>query len=153
MDSLESKLDRLIPGQRREVDDFVDFLLQQAGNSAGSAMPVPQAAPPPLAVAPPPFTVEESLQQPEAPTRSAPEFTRAPGAPAPIPAPIDPPSSMQEIIVTSEDHLTRDYMDYGRFDQSPKESSPADEAVRNVKEKLSRKSKEDKTNQLLEWID
>ena len=30
MESLESKLDRLSPEQRREVEDFVDFLIQRA---------------------------------------------------------------------------------------------------------------------------
>ena len=30
MESLESKLDRLSPDQRREVEDFVDFLIQRA---------------------------------------------------------------------------------------------------------------------------
>lgn len=153
MDSLESKLDRLTPGQRREVDDFVDFLLQQSGNSAGSTMPAPRAAPPPSAVAPPPFIVEDSLQMMEAPTRSAPDITRETGSPAPTPASIDPPSLIQEIIVTSEDTLTRDYMDYGRFDPPAREPSPADVAVRNVKENLIRKGKEDRTHQLLDWVD
>ena len=30
MESLENKLDRLTPDQRREVEDFVDFLIQRA---------------------------------------------------------------------------------------------------------------------------
>ena len=29
MESLESKLDRLTPEQRREIEDFVDFLLHR----------------------------------------------------------------------------------------------------------------------------
>ena len=32
MESLESKLDRLSPEQRKEVEDFVDFLLFRSGN-------------------------------------------------------------------------------------------------------------------------
>ncbi|MCX6688838.1 MAG: hypothetical protein NTZ39_03970 [Methanoregula sp.] len=152
MDSLESKLDRLTPGQRREVDDFVDFLLQQSGSSPGSSVPVSRA-PPLQAIAPPPFTVDDSFQQPETPPRSVPDLTRETGASVPPSVPAVPPSPIQEIIVGSEDLLTRDYMDYGRFDPSAREPSPADEAVRNVKEKLSRKNKEDRTNQLLDWVD
>ena len=32
MESLESKLDRLTPDQRKEIEDFVDFLLYRSGN-------------------------------------------------------------------------------------------------------------------------
>ena len=33
MESLESKLDRLSPEQRKEVEDFMDFLMYRSGNS------------------------------------------------------------------------------------------------------------------------
>ncbi len=39
MESLENKLDRLPPEQRKEVEDFVDFLLFRSGN-----IPAPPAA-------------------------------------------------------------------------------------------------------------
>jgi len=51
MESLESRLERLSPGQRREVEDFVDFLLSRpesslAGQPAAGTPPAPHTAPP-----------------------------------------------------------------------------------------------------------
>ncbi|MDD5024793.1 MAG: hypothetical protein PHF57_03575 [Methanoregula sp.] len=154
MDSLESKLDRLTPGQRREVDDFVDFLLQQSGSSTAASMPVSRQAPPPLSVAPPAFIVEDtSLPLPETSTPPVTGFARETGIPPHAPEPVVASSPIQEIVVSTDDYITRDYMDYGRFDQPAREPSPADAAVRKVKETLIRKSKEDRSRQLLDWID
>jgi hypothetical protein len=148
MDSLESRLERLTPGQRREVEDFVDFLLQQSGTSPALKTPVPQASPPLLEVAPPAFTVQESPVNPE-------PFRMNVHDPIPASTPISEESSplIAEITTSDEDLLTHDYMDYGQFDQLSRQPSPADEAVRNVKVKMSRKGKEDRTHQLLDWID
>ena len=41
MESLESKLDRLSPEQRKEVEEFVDFLMYRSGNSPGSPATAP----------------------------------------------------------------------------------------------------------------
>ncbi len=54
MESLESKLDRLTPDQRKEIEDFVDFLLYRSGNlpvapvTAQSPVSRQNVAPPPL---------------------------------------------------------------------------------------------------------
>jgi hypothetical protein len=58
---------------------------------------------------------------------------------------------MQEIASASDDTITNDYMNYGKFDQ-PRQS-PATEAVRRVKEKISQRKEHDPANELLEWID
>ncbi len=64
MESLESKLDRLSPEQRKEVEDFVDFLLSRSGN-----VPAPPAAgQTPVSfqnVAPPPLFVQEPAHHAE----------------------------------------------------------------------------------------
>jgi hypothetical protein len=39
MESLESKLDGLTPEQRKEVEDFVDFLIYRSGNLPGPQIP------------------------------------------------------------------------------------------------------------------
>ncbi len=148
MDSLESRLERLTPGQRREVEDFVEFLLQQSGTSPALKNPVPQAPPQSLNVAPPVFTVQELPLNPE-------PFRMNVHDPIPESTPISEESLplIAEITISDEDLLTHDYMDYGQFDPSSQQPSPADEAVRNVKVKMSRKDKEDRTHQLLDWID
>ena len=152
MDSLESKLDRLTTGQRREVDDFVDFLLQQSGGGSSPKVPLFQSSPQ-MNVAPPPLVIQEPLLPPEAPSRNDHDIILAAGSPAPTPFQKGTPSPIQEIADSGDDFITHDYMDYGKFDQEFKQSSPAIEAVKNVKEKLSQKSKEDKTHKLLDWID
>ena len=56
MDSLESKLDRLTTTQRKEVEDFVDFLMCRSGNShespgAATVLPSSQYIAPPAKLA------------------------------------------------------------------------------------------------------
>ena len=153
MDSLESRLERLTPGQRREVEDFVDFLLQQSGTSPALKIPVPQAPPQSLNVAPPVFTAQESPVNPEPLRINVHDYTPEAGLPASTPVYEESPPLIAEITTSAEDLLTHDYMDYGQFDQLSRQPSPADEAVRNVKVKISRKDKEDRTHQLLDWID
>jgi hypothetical protein len=153
MDSLESRLERLTPGQRREVEDFIEFLLQQSGTSPAMKIPVPQVSPPPLNVAPPAFTLQEIPVNPDAPHINDPDLSGADGSPATISVHEESRPLIAEITTSDEDLLTYDYMDYGQFDQSSRQQSPADEAVRNVKVKMSRKDKEDSTHHLLDWID
>jgi hypothetical protein len=146
MESLESKLDRLSPEQRREVEDFLDFLLQRVKTPA--ALPLNHAsAPPALAVAPPPLTVQEPAPAPE-PGKVYDLIRRQEPAPA---LPQEDPVTllMQEIAV--DDSLTDDYMDYGKYEQPP--PSPATEAVQRVKEKLQQKKEAEPSKQLLDWID
>ena len=147
MESLESKLDRLSPKQRREVEDFVDFLIQRSGTFA-QASPVPPAAPPPLiAIAPSPIPVQEPSMVPE-PTKIH-NLIRVQESPDPAPQEDPVALLMQEIAV--DDPRTNDYMDYGKYEQSP--PSLATEAVKRVKEKISRKKVHDTGNQILDWID
>jgi hypothetical protein len=58
-------------------------------------------------------------------------------------------SPIREITVEVEDRISRDYMDYGQFEQQ----SPAIEAVKKVKAKLIQKSGQDKSSHMLDWID
>jgi hypothetical protein len=150
MDSLENKLDRLTPGQRREVDDFVDFLLQQSSGTVPVKMPVPQLSPP-SGIAPPPFTVQEPEVSRESPAPRPSDLIMADETPETA-TPVDESSVIQEITVGG-DVLAQDYMDYGAFDQSQRQESPADEAVRKVKQKLIQKSGESPSHNLLDWID
>jgi len=145
MGSLESRLDRLSPEQRREVEDFVDFLIQRSGTFA-PASPVPPAAPPPLiTIAPPPIPLQEPSPAPE------PAKIRTRVQESPDPAPQENPGTllMQEIAL--DDPRTNDYMDYGKYEQPP--PSLATEAVKRVKEKISRKKVHETGNQILDWID
>ena len=59
-------------------------------------------------------------------------------------------SPIQEITVEVDDRISRDYMDYGQFEQ---QESPATAAVKKVKAKLIQKSEQDKSHHLLDWVD
>ena len=64
MESLESKLDRLSPEQRKEIEDFVDFLLSRSGT--GVVPPsTPVNNPPVLNIAPPPLSLIEPVHAEE----------------------------------------------------------------------------------------
>ena len=149
MESLESKLDRLSPEQRQAVEAFVDFQLSRSGSLqgvSGPAMtnpPVAKTVPPVIPVmtpiipdASPAVVCEQTFRQPES------SLTGMPEEPSPL---------IQEITVEVEDKISRDYMDYGQFEQQP---SPATEAVKKVKAKLIQKSEQqDRSSHLLDWID
>ncbi len=147
MESLESKLDRLSPEQRREVEDFVDFLIRRSGTFAPSS-PMPPAAPAPLiTITPPPIPVQEPSLVPE-PTQIH-SLIRVQESPDPAPQEDPVTLLMQEIAV--DDSMTNDYMDYGKYEQPP--PSLATEAVKRVKEKISRKKVYDTGKPILDWID
>jgi hypothetical protein len=149
MESLESKLDRLSPDQRREVEAFVDFLLYRSGSPQGVCSPgtinppVVKATPPAIPVmapmiiqeTPPVVVHEQNALQEESSSLGESEVQYSP---------------IQEITVEVDDRVSRDYMDYGQFEQLP---SPATEAVKKVKAKLIQKSEQDKARHLLDWID
>ena len=149
MESLESKLDRLSPDQRREVEDFVDFLLYRSGSPQGVSSlttvnpPVLKPASPVIPVMTPiiiqetlPVVVhEQNIRRAEPSSLGVSEGHFSP---------------IQEITVEVEDRISRDYMDYGQFEQ---QQSPATEAVKKVKAKLIQKSEQDKSHHLLDWID
>ncbi len=148
MESLESKLDGLTPEQRKEVEDFVDFLIYRSGNLP--AAPVTAQASPPLRnVAPPPLILQEPVHIPENP--SPPEFASHQAENLSLPVKNEEQATpVQEIIVGGDDRITRDYMDYGQFEQK---SSPATIAVKKVKEKLQKREEQEKPRISLDWID
>jgi hypothetical protein len=149
MESLESKLERLSPLQRKEVEDFVDFIIFRSG---GPQVPprMIQQAPPVLSQAPP---ARETVPQFHAQVSSVPRVQDlllqdlpqdSPSGSIPVPSPV------QESRSTGDDWIARDYMDYEQFEQSP---SPATEAVEKVKQKISQREEHGKSHQLLDWID
>lgn len=139
-------MERLSPDQRKEVEDFVDFLIYRSGNPVESQAAVPP--PPPIQnLAPPPLSPAESVHDPESPPS---EIYNAPAAGnssyvrneerlAPV----------REIVVSGDDRITHEYMDYGLYEQN----SPAVLAVKNVKEKLQKRKEQEKPQVSLDWID
>jgi hypothetical protein len=148
MESLESKLDRLSPDQRREVEDFVDFLLYRSGSPQGVFSPT-AVNPPAIKSAPPVIPVMAPMIIQETPPVVVHEQNIRQEEPSSEEVPEEYSSPIREITVEVEDRISRDYMDYGQFEQQ----SPATEAVRKVKAKLIQKSEEDTSRHLLDWID
>jgi len=146
MESLERKLERLSPQQRKQVEDFADFLLQRQKESP----PLPPnlaGTPPPPAAVPPPLTVQEPPSAPE-PVKVY-DLIQGQDQKAGVVEEDPVTLLMQEIAV--DDSLTDDYMDYGKYEPPP--PSPATEAVQRVKEKLGRKKENDPAKKVLDWID
>lgn len=147
MESLESRIERLTPEQRREVEDFVDFLLlknnfSQAPSASSSPPPVMMNAPPVLFTDPIPTARPPALRMQDLVVQEEPR----------LPAISDgsDPSPVHEIAAGDEDWITRDYMDYGRFKQAP---SPATEAVKNMKRETIARETEDRSRHLFDWVD
>jgi hypothetical protein len=148
MESLESKLDRLSPEQRKEAEEFVDFLLYRSGNiheSLGTT-PVPLEF---KKVAPPPLTLSEPVHVTENTLPKIYDLPRVENSTIPI-RNEEQISPLQEITLGGDDRITRDYMDYGQYEQ---QSSPAINAVKNVKEKLKKQDEQEKPRVSLDWID
>jgi hypothetical protein len=149
MESLESKIDRLSPEQRRETEDFVDFLLYRYSQTP-ALQPVNRPPPPVRNVAPPPLTMIEPVHVVEYPvSRSSDPSPACEREPLAVGNP-DVTPVIQEIDGGSDDPVSHDYMDYGRFEQP---FSPAAEAVKKAKAKLSRSEEKNNSNHLLDWID
>lgn len=149
MESLESKLERLSLDQRREVEDFVDFLLYRSGQIPGASCPN-TANPPVLKPAPPVIPVMTPIMLQETPPVVVHEQNIRQGESSSFGGLEEPSSPIREITVEAEDSISRDYMDYGQFDQ---QQSPANEAVKKVKAKIIRKNEQDMSHHLLDWID
>lgn len=147
MESFESRFARLTPEQQKEVEDFADFLLLK--NTLRQTPVVAQ--PPPVMHNPPPVMVPDSCMAPQrvSGTTPAPIISPEPSAPAAL-SPEPDPTPIHEITVGDEDWISRDYMDYGRFEQ---QSSPATEAVRKVKQKIIAREEQDRSKHLLDWVD
>ena len=148
MESLESKLDRMSSEQRKEVEEFVDFLLYRSGNVHES----PGTAPVPLEfkkVAPPPLILPEPVHIIENSPPKIYDLPRVENSTIPV-RNEEQISPLQEITLGGDDRITRDYMDYGQYEQ---QSSPATIAVKNVKEKLKKQEDGEKPRVSLDWID
>jgi hypothetical protein len=148
MESLESKLDRLSPEQRKEVEDFVDFLVFRSGNfsespATAAVLPRNQNA------APPPLILQEPVHALENPPLKENDVTRATNSSVPS-LREEKAAPIQEIAPVNDDRITRDYMDYGQYDRP---LSPATAAVKKVKEKLQKRAENEKPRISLDWID
>lgn len=147
MESLESKLDRLTPEQRKEIEDFVDFLLFRSGNFPAAPVTT-QGQVTRQNIAPPPLILSEPVHIMENPSQRS--YDAPPIENSSLPLNNDERATpIQEIIVGGEDRISRDYMDYGQFEQK---SSPATIAVKKVKEKLQMREEQEKPNVSLDWI-
>ncbi len=154
MESLESKLDRLPAEQRREVEDFVDFLIQRAEGihvtvqvASHDAPPATKSVAPPL-ITPDPVAAEEPAVSPS-------RAGEPPAAALPVHE-AEPSAAIREISTGDAKDTPDGFLDYGLFEKAapaPLPPSPADEAVKKVKMKLIKKSEQAPTNQLLDWID
>jgi hypothetical protein len=147
METLESKLDRLSPDQRREVEDFVDFLQYRSGSPQDipGQVTVNQQ---PVKAAPPVIPVMTPMMMQETPQVVHEQYIRQEG-PSSLGLSEEQYSPIQEVTVEVDDRISRNYMDYGQFEKP----SPATEAVKKVKAKLIQKSEQDKSHHLLDWID
>jgi len=147
MESLESRMERLTLEQRREVEDFMDFLLLKNNIRQG---PVSVPSPPPVMMNTPPVLSSEEPSFPrQSPVRMQDSIIRNEPRPPVITTDQDS-SPVRENNEEGEDWITRDYMDYGKFDQS---FSPATEAVKKVKQKINARESEDNSRRLLDWVD
>ncbi|HZK30951.1 MAG TPA: hypothetical protein VFC43_06950 [Methanoregula sp.] len=148
MESLESKLDRLTPDQRKEIEDFVDFLLYRSGN-----LPVAHgAAQSPVSrqnVASLPLILQEPVHIMENTPLERHDSSPVENSFSPLNNE-ERATPIQEIIVGGEDPISRDYMDYGSFEKNP---SPATIAVKTVKEKLQKREEQEKPRVSLDWIE
>lgn len=141
MESLESRMERLTPDQRMEVEDFVDFLLlknnfRQNPQAVTPTSPILMNAPPVLSAEPAPALPATQMQGPlihEEPH---------------LPESLDPePASIREIADSCEDG----YMDYGRYEQAA--AIPAAGPEKSVKRKVIAREVEEKSRHLLDWVD
>jgi len=146
MEPLENRIARLTPEQQQEVMDFVDFLLLKNNMTQGPA----SARPSLIMVNTPPVMVPDlPFLQPvgsAAESHSPAENER----PASQTNEDHSPFDIYEIAVSGDDVITRDYMDYGKFDGQP---SPATEAVRKVRHKIIAREEKEKSRHILEWVD
>jgi hypothetical protein len=148
VESLESKLDRLSFGQRKEVEDFVDFLLSRSGPVDRS--PEISCMPPPiLDVIPPPDTLIEPV--PGGGNRLPVPVDTGPADTPALPAAGEGDSALfREIGGGIQDRITHDYMDYGQYESHP---SPASDAVKKVSRRIIARETQKKPHHLLDWVD
>ena len=149
MESLESKLDRLSPDQRKEIEDFVDFLLVRSGpvcippNASRELSPVLNITPPLCPIEPiSPGETRPLMLQDLGRTSDRANVATSNGDIVPEP--------FHEIGGGAQERITHDYMDYGQFESNP---SPATEAVKKVKRQLIAREGQDRPRHILDWVD
>jgi hypothetical protein len=145
MEPIESKLERLSPEQRKEVEDFVDFLLFRSGSFQETPIAQPQIP----NAAPPALILQEPVHVMENPPLKENDMTGSENTSI-LSVCEEKTTSPEEIAPVIDDRITRDYMDYGQFDRTP---SPATAAVKKVKEKLQKHAENEKPRVSLDWID
>ena len=148
MESLESKLDRLSPEQRKETEDFVDFLLSRS-EQVDAPLETPRDLPSVLNMASPPMSLIKPVHVEETRPFGLQDLARTDERAAPAAGDESAPAPFQEIGGGS-DRITHDYMDYGQFEYQP---SPATEAVKKVKRKIIARGGQEKPRHLLDWVD
>lgn len=141
MEPLESRMARLTPEQRMEVEDFVDFLLlknnfRQDPPAVSFPSPVLMNTPPVLSAEPAPVLASQQVSALVIPEEGT----------LPDHSPSTESSLIQEIADGAEDG----YMDYGRFEQA---AAPAREPEKSVKRKVIARETREKSAHLLEWVD
>jgi hypothetical protein len=150
MESLESKLDRLSPEQRKEVEDFVEFLLSRSGLM--STLPKSPLDPPPvlnISASPPPLFEPVPAEEIHPPVFQ--NHTRDENGASGESGDAAAPAPFHEIGGGIQDNrIHHDYMDYGQFESPP---SLATEAVKKVGRKIIAREGEEKPRHLLDWVD
>jgi hypothetical protein len=149
MESLESKLDRLSSEQRKEIEDFVDFLLSRSGPVC-IPPDVTRNPPPVLNMAPPPFTLIEPMVAVEMRPWRLPDAASSDERAAPAAGEEQVPPPFQEIGGGIQERTTHDYMDYGQFEKQP---SLAIEAVQKSRRTIIAREGTEKPRHLLDWVD
>jgi hypothetical protein len=146
MEPLENRIARLTPEQQQEVMDFVDFLLLKNNLRQDPASTCPSL----IMVNTPPVMVPDLpfLHPVGSASETDPSFmSELPASPT---REEHSPFAIHEIAVSGDDVITRDYMDYGKFDGNP---SPATDAVRKVRHKIIAREEKEKSRHILEWVD
>lgn len=150
MESLKSKLDRLSPEERNQIEDYVDFLLSRSGQAGSPPASLSLSIPPALDTAPPPLPATGSAPAGETRPVRLQDLVRTGDQPAPAAGDGESPAPFHEIGGVEKDLVTHDYMDYGRFEHH---TSPATEAVTKVKRKIIAREEQEKPRHLVDWVD
>jgi hypothetical protein len=156
MESLDSKLDRLSPEQRREVEDFVDFLIQRAEGIRVTIQLASHDVSPSLKSVAPPLISPDPISSDDVTESLTRDLNTSPIASSPV-RETEPSAVVHEISGADGDNAPEGYFEYGKFEKSalpaPCPPSPADAAVQKVKRKLIQKSEHESKDKLLDWID
>jgi hypothetical protein len=145
MEPLETRIARLTAEQQQEVGDFVDFLLLKNNVSQTRAVSQPSI----IMVNTPPVMVPDPLPLPVRHSPMAGERDDPSRSPPLIDADPQPPL-VHEIKRPDDERITRDYMDYGTFEETP---PPAEERERRGKHRTILRKEAEGTRHLLEWVD